>query len=365
MIAHKNRFFLFMNILMIMAIGMMIVTCGDENPQSLVIPSGGIDTISPIEVSDLSLSSPTTSSIVLIWKAPGDDGRIGTAFQYDIRYSRSAITEQNWDSTFQVSGENPPSPADQVDNFRILNLASGTKYYFALKTMDEVFNESGLSNNISGSTLQETTPPAVIIDLAATAINDTNITLTWTSPGDDGITGTAFQYDIRYSTSGINEQNWNLASQVSGEPSPKNAGQDENFTVTGLVPATNYFFAIKAADEVPNWSAISNVAPAIGYGVFLWIYPRTIRTGGEINIIYRVSIEHPIALGINRRLLDYQCGDRVNKSLVEGIYPTGIYSITYDFFDNITHNYMTRDIYFISLCWDLERKANIMVTFKN
>jgi Tol biopolymer transport system component len=32
----------------------------------------------------------------------------------------------------------------------------------------------------------------------------------------------------------------------------------ESFEVTGLVPNTQYYFAIKVADEIPNWSAISN-----------------------------------------------------------------------------------------------------------
>jgi hypothetical protein len=35
-------------------------------------------------------------------------------------------------------------------------------------------------------------------------------------------------------------------------------GSAETFTVTGLFPDTTYYFALKAADEVPNWSGISN-----------------------------------------------------------------------------------------------------------
>jgi hypothetical protein len=88
----------------------------------------------------------------------------------------------------------------------------------------------------------------------------TFVTLQWTSPGDDSLTGTASQYDIRYSTAPITEANWGTAVQVSGEPTPKVSGTAETFTVTGLTPNTTYYFAIKTADEVPNWSAISNIA---------------------------------------------------------------------------------------------------------
>jgi hypothetical protein len=96
-----------------------------------------------------------------------------------------------------------------------------------------------------------------VLALPATA---TTITLQWTAPGDDSLTGTASQYDIRYSTAPITEANWGTAVQVSGEPTPKVSGSAETFTVIGLTPNTLYYFAIKTADEVPNWSAISNIA---------------------------------------------------------------------------------------------------------
>ena len=103
------------------------------------------------------------------------------------------------------------------------------------------------------------TPPAPITDLAASNPTSNSINLTWTAPGDDGNSGTASQYDIRYSTSNITETNWGDATQCTGEPTPKSAGNSESFVVTGLNPNTTYYFAVKTADEVPNWSLISNV----------------------------------------------------------------------------------------------------------
>jgi hypothetical protein len=87
----------------------------------------------------------------------------------------------------------------------------------------------------------------------------TTVTLKWTATGDDSTSGAASQYDIRYSTVAITEITWTSATQVIGEPIPKIAGSQETFTVTGLTPSTTYYFAIKAADEVPNWSDLSNV----------------------------------------------------------------------------------------------------------
>lgn len=85
-------------------------------------------------------------------------------------------------------------------------------------------------------------------------------TLSWSAPGNDGNQGTASAYDIRYSTSNITEGNWGSATTVSGEPTPQPAGSSESFAVGGLEPGTPYYFAIKTADSVPNWSALSNVA---------------------------------------------------------------------------------------------------------
>jgi hypothetical protein len=100
--------------------------------------------------------------------------------------------------------------------------------------------------------------------------------LTWTAPGDDGTAGQATQYDIRYSLAPINDASWGSATQIVGEPNPQAAGATETFVVTDLVPSTEYYFAIKAADEIPNWSGLSNVvsgATTAGNSAVLAYYP--------------------------------------------------------------------------------------------
>jgi hypothetical protein len=119
--------------------------------------------------------------------------------------------------------------------------------------------------NITGSfTVKDVVPPAAVTNLAVTAATYTSLTLTWTAPGDDVNVGTAALYDIRYSTSLITVGNWNFATQCSGEPHPQPAGSSESFTVTGLSSGTTYYFALKTADEVLNWSALSNIPSGTG-----------------------------------------------------------------------------------------------------
>jgi hypothetical protein len=105
----------------------------------------------------------------------------------------------------------------------------------------------------------DTTPPTAVGNLTASNPTNSSIDLAWTAPGDDGDTGTASVYDIRYSVSPITDENFASATQVTDEPNPLIAGTSQSMTVIGLSPNTNYYFAIKTADEASNTSALSNV----------------------------------------------------------------------------------------------------------
>jgi len=202
------------------------------------------------------------NSVTLTWTAPGDDGNVGTAGSYDIRYATVAVTEGNWATCVQVTGEPSPQPADSAESFTVANLNPSSTYYFAIKAADEVGNWSELSNVVSATTDAEQDPPSVVDDLLAGSATDSSITLTWMAVGDDGNSGTAAQYDLRYSSAPITAANFNAATQIQGEPSPQAAGSQESFTVYGLSENTTYYFAMKVADEVPNWSGLSNATSA-------------------------------------------------------------------------------------------------------
>lgn len=93
---------------------------------------------------------------------------------------------------------------------------------------------------------------------------DSSVVLQWTAPGDDGTSGRASIYDIRYRTTGITGTDtttwWNGATQVTGEPFPSNPGQIDSMRVRGLAPVSTYYFMVRTGDEVPNWSGYSNLA---------------------------------------------------------------------------------------------------------
>lgn len=114
--------------------------------------------------------------------------------------------------------------------------------------------------NASYTIQNDTNPPSAISNLSVSNPTLQSLTLTWTAPADSGPEGKAASYDLRYSTSVINEQNWANATKVSGLPTPAAAGTSQTFTVSGLSAGATYYFAIKSADAAGNISGLSNVA---------------------------------------------------------------------------------------------------------
>jgi len=251
-----------------------------------VVPTGSpatptLDVTAPAAVV-LSTGTVTSGSVQLTWSAPGDDNNTGTPATYDVRYSTSAIDAPNWASATQATGEPTPSVAGSGESFTVTGLSATTTYYFAIKTGDEIPNWSNVSNSPSATTLSaDVTSPADIIGLTVTSSTTTTLTVGWTSPGDDGNSGTATSYDIRYSTSPITSGNWASATQASGEPAPSVAGTSQSFTITGLSVGTTYYIAMKTSDEVPNTSGLSNIAVGTtgNTGTTLVLHPSGAATG--------------------------------------------------------------------------------------
>lgn len=106
------------------------------------------------------------------------------------------------------------------------------------------------------------TPPATIQDLALTGPPGREVRLTWTSPGDDGATGRAARYEIRYAAGVLTDSSWSSAAMVPSVPLPKVGGRAEALTLTAM-PLGRWFLGIRTADEVPNWSGLSNQVEAI------------------------------------------------------------------------------------------------------
>jgi len=121
---------------------------GHDRTSSVKI-EGISDTTPPAAITDLTASIGSTAGTVnLRWTAPGDDGNIGTASSYIVRYADSAIgSELGWAAATDVDGEPTPQVAGSSESMTVSGLTPGQTYYFAIRTQDEVPNLSGLSNS--------------------------------------------------------------------------------------------------------------------------------------------------------------------------------------------------------------------------
>lgn len=106
---------------------------------------------------------------------------------------------------------------------------------------------------------EDAVPPAAVTDLTAREVSEGTVLITWTAPGDDGLDGRAAMSDLRYSKLPINAESWESCVPVNNVPMPPPPGRETSAVIGGLEPGELYYCAVKTGDEVPNWSAPSNV----------------------------------------------------------------------------------------------------------
>ncbi|HLL06783.1 MAG TPA: Ig-like domain-containing protein [Myxococcaceae bacterium] len=112
-----------------------------------------------------------------------------------------------------------------------------------------------------------TSAPFTIVDniipdtavITATPASLTSINVAWLAVGDDGNLGTAAEYDLRYSTSPINnETDFGNATRFV-IPAPRAPGTAESATITGVNLVTAHYVALKVLDGAGNFSRSASV----------------------------------------------------------------------------------------------------------
>ena len=116
------------------------------------------------------------------------------------------------------------------------------------------------SGPTNGIITPDETSPGKISDLRALKTNDESALLKWSAPGDNGYSGKALLYELRYSEDpdGV-ENNFSEAALISLDR-PSDSGETENRSVTNLEPGSTYYFRVRAYDEHNNASKLSNTA---------------------------------------------------------------------------------------------------------
>ncbi len=163
--------------------------------------------ILPGAPSNLSASNVTTSSLTLNWTPPA-----GTIASYQLDVATSA----NFAGASTISGIGAPP-------YNLTNLSQNTTYYLRLRAVNNTGN-SDPSPSISVVTL-----PNAPINLSASGVGATSLTVNWTSPG-----GTLDSYELVVSTGGNPVQTLNPGGGATSQ------------VVSGLNPNTTYSFQLRA-----------------------------------------------------------------------------------------------------------------------
>ena len=212
----------------------------------------------------------TTFTLIISDTTPPTPGSITTAnltsstVTISLTTNEAAVARLEYGVTSQLgqttSWTTTPATAHELN---LAGLTSATTYFYRVRVRDSANNES-VSTITTFTTLPppDTTAPAAASDLGLSSASATSLTLMWTAAGDDGNTGQAASYDLRFSTSPLTDTSFSQATRLTGLPTPKPAGGSETYTVIALTPSAAYYLALKSTDDANLTSAISNILQA-------------------------------------------------------------------------------------------------------
>lgn len=242
--------------------------------------------------STFSFTTAGTSVATFKWD-PGTDTAPGATpvnmLDYDLQVSTSAaftgtytVPGQHGASPLQGNYLRPPkiydgntrhgvvllSTAPWTPQSAAFGLRTDTTYYFRVRTTDNGLTSSA---NSATQTLWTGVAPSPTADLlAGSGPNPDNITLSWSSAGDDSTKGNLVagsSYTVQYST--ISSTVWSATSTPSGAFTVNIAtsgvvpGSPQFVVLSGLQNGATYYFRLWTRDEVGMLSAISNATSAV------------------------------------------------------------------------------------------------------
>ena len=184
-------------------------------------------------------------------------------------------------------------------------------------------------------------------------VTPTSITITWTSPGDNGTSGTASLYDIRYSNLSINTGNWSNCYQAINEPAPQLCGNQESYTITDLEPDTWYYIAMMTSDESSNWSDLSNVIAVKTQSLSLDVDSDDYNIPDDFNLAQNypnpfnpsTKIDFSIPVTAHVTISIFNILGQETATIIDEIKPAGNYSIIWNGIDSYGQS-VSSGIYF-------------------
>ncbi len=172
------------------------------------------------------------AQVTLNWTDSDNDSITGWEYQ------QKAGSDGSYGNWTAMAG----SDADTTSH-TITGLTNGTEYFFKVRAVNPSGNGAA-SNEISATPIPPPAAPTV-----TTAAGDAQVTLNWTDPDNDSITGWEYQ---QKEGSGGNYGNWTAM-----------AGSDKDttsHTISSLTNGTEYFFKVRAVNPSGNGTASNEVS---------------------------------------------------------------------------------------------------------
>ncbi|MBN1383325.1 MAG: hypothetical protein JW983_00390, partial [Elusimicrobia bacterium] len=207
--------------------------------------------------------------IDLSWIAPGDndmEGTLSAGSEFKIEYSSwtDVVWSTNTDTgdgyyiTITTESINPGDTCFRT----VTGFVQSATYYFRIWTKDEADNWSGISDSATVWLYVDLTAPSAITNISAftQGTEYSNISLTWSAPGnndDTGILDSGCSYYIQYSKDEF--ETWNYSSaQVVISTSGVNPGDFQSYVLEYMKPNKDYYIRIWTIDAAGNLSELSN-----------------------------------------------------------------------------------------------------------
>lgn len=219
------------------------------------------DSEPPAAVTDLAAEpGGAPGQVLLTWTATGNDGNVGSASNYVVKYATyPGFAPSGFDApalssaVFEAGG-----PAGIDEAAEIGGLLAGVTYYFAIRPYDASLNAGGVSGEVSAYASYDTIAP---LPPSALSVEDTpgdgggSLSLSWTlSPDDGGGAGDVYGYKVYRRL--LN------ASYVSSAPYAEVGRGVSSYRDPDVTDNVRYYYSVAAFD-----STLNSALAAEAYGV--------------------------------------------------------------------------------------------------
>lgn len=127
-------------------------------------------------------------SVTLQWTAPGDDGTLGLATLYHMKFSTGPINSGNWALANEVPGMPAPLTPGSKQAITVRGLSRDTTYYFAIRAEDDAGNLALISNVVTWDWVYDTAPPAAPTGVTAVKASG-SVQVTWNANSEPDLQG--------------------------------------------------------------------------------------------------------------------------------------------------------------------------------